>query len=530
MHSDLNGRRAEWLARIEHSEQLNEMLKNITQDDFMSRKSALEAVLRNNILNDEVEIDLAEGVIFKGHLRERVTQEIFLKKGYELELSKFIVSYLNPGDHFIDVGAHYGYHSLIAATLVEEDGKVLSVEPVPDNYMILKNNVNSFRQVDVVNAAAWHSDAQLEINVFGSELAAFSTLASVRLHESEIHSRSSIQVKAVPLDGIVESKGLHPKLIKIDVEGAEWQVLQGLSHTIERYRPALTVEVGDLGSDPEQITSAQLLERIIKLGYKLFEPVSGQLIPHEVSKEPYSYGNIVALPVDSASSLDNKRIFGMDVMRDKQTSLDILYAKGFDPKLCIDVGAAEGTEGLYNSERDWLVLLLEPSPSYLPALALLSDKLGSAKVIHGIASAKPGTVKVGMEPNGGFFTDLENKPADWPEIELEAFTVDGLVEEHCSGVGMLQTLLKIDVDGAELDVLAGAEALISKGAVVIIEAVLLDGASSRFERIFSWFLMRNYAVVDIVEPLYRPIDQLLWQVDLVFVPREAFRDQLNIYQ
>jgi len=218
-------------------------------------------------------------------------------------------------------------------------------------------------------------------------------------------------------------------------------------------------------------------------------------------------------------------------MRNKRQALAVLYAKGFAPRLCVDVGAAEGTDGLFEADRKFRVVLVEPSPSYLPALQLLAEQLGDAVVVHGVAGATSCDTELGISPEGDFFVRPERKPPDWETIRLRQWTVDEIVAQNLAHVGALEVLLKIDVDGSELEVLAGAERTVALGAVVIVEAVLMDAEVSRFHRILDWFDSRGYCVIDILESMHREVDDLLWQVDLVVVPRNTFlRSEFNQFR
>jgi hypothetical protein len=93
-----------------------------------------------------------------------------------------------------------------------------------------------------------------------------------------------------------------------------------------------------------------------------------------------------------------------------------------------------------------------------------------------------------------------------------------------------QAILKIDVDGAEIAVLRGSSSLLALDAVLIIEGTLLDTEVARFGQIIQFMCSKGYELFDIIEPLYR-FDDVLWQVDLVFVRRESkFRSNRNFYR
>ena len=78
----------------------------------------------------------------------------------------------------------------------------------------------------------------------------------------------------------------------------------------------------------------------------------------------------------------------------------------------------------------------------------------------------------------------------------------------------------IKVDGIELKVLQGSRSLFNNECVIIIEATLGD-KNPRFNTLVEYLSAYGFKVFDIVDPLYRPRDWHLWQVDLVFVKKES---------
>lgn len=96
---------------------------------------------------------------------------------------------------------------------------------------------------------------------------------------------------------------------------------------------------------------------------------------------------------------------------------------------------------------------------------------------------------------------------------IDVRTVDSIYEDSGDHESIL---LKIDVDGIELKVLQGSQNLFNKECVIIIEATLGD-KNPRFNILVEYLSAYGFKVFDIVDPLYRPRDWHLWQVDLVFI-------------
>jgi FkbM family methyltransferase len=146
----------------------------------------------------------------------------------EGDVHDFILNRLKPGDIFVDVGANVGYYSIRASKLVGVEGKVFAVEPVPQTVMILEFNIklNGLENVIVIDKAGWHTRAKLKLKVPKGEFGSSSSFRSGSL---------VVEVDAIPLDEIfTRTNLLEIKLIKIDVEGAEYEALKGLTKTLKR--------------------------------------------------------------------------------------------------------------------------------------------------------------------------------------------------------------------------------------------------------------------------------------------------------
>jgi FkbM family methyltransferase len=147
--------------------------------------------------------------------------------GREGDVHDFILNKLKPGDIFVDVGANVGYYSIRASKLVGAKGKVFAVEPVPQTVTVLKFNIklNGVRNVTVIDKAGWHTRAKLKLKVAKGPVGSSSFCRSANL---------VVDVDAIPLDEIFNTRNLlEIKLIKIDVEGAEYEVLKGLTKTLK---------------------------------------------------------------------------------------------------------------------------------------------------------------------------------------------------------------------------------------------------------------------------------------------------------
>lgn len=164
----------------------------------------------------------------------RLESLVTLSSDYE----KNVWDYLNPviGDVFIDIGAHVGKYALRAAKLVGQNGLVIAVEPHPENFQALLKGIelNGFENVLAINVAAWNEECKLKL--FLHDAAVY--------HSAKIDlGLGYVEVEGRRIDSVVKELGVEQvNWIKIDVEGAEIEVLRGLEKTISRYAPKLIIE------------------------------------------------------------------------------------------------------------------------------------------------------------------------------------------------------------------------------------------------------------------------------------------------
>lgn len=150
---------------------------------------------------------------------------------------------LSSGGVFFDVGANVGFFSLIGSRLVGPGGRVISFEPAPTMAASLRRNVelNRLTNVTVVEAAVAAAPGEGELMV--DEHPGGSFLSS---SGGAAGPARRARVRIVSIDDLVERGEVPPPtLVKIDVEGAEAQVLVGMSRTAARHLPAIICEVDD---------------------------------------------------------------------------------------------------------------------------------------------------------------------------------------------------------------------------------------------------------------------------------------------
>jgi FkbM family methyltransferase len=161
---------------------------------------------------------------------------------YEPEFVQSLCQRVRPGDTCIDVGGNIGYYCLLMATLVGTQGRIITFEPVAENLAVLRENIslNNLKNVELVHSALGAQPGTLSL-IRGDE-GTISSTPSVSGYAVK-DSRSTVEVQVNTLDAFIQASSYRPSLIKIDVEGAEMDVLRGAIKTLRTMQPTVLVEV-----------------------------------------------------------------------------------------------------------------------------------------------------------------------------------------------------------------------------------------------------------------------------------------------
>lgn len=187
---------------------------------------------------------------------------------YETAIQRCIADNLRPADVFVDIGANVGFFSLIAARRVGSDGRVYAFEPVAENAasIVRSCRLNGMSNVDVfaeaVGARTYRTKLILAQHIGGAMLASAGTPPDIA---------GSVQVDVVSLDDVIDGRKLRaPTLVKIDVEGAEMDVLRGMRRTLCSARPTLIYEVDDETRDGLEGKCEEIANFLDDAGYEIW--------------------------------------------------------------------------------------------------------------------------------------------------------------------------------------------------------------------------------------------------------------------
>lgn len=174
------------------------------------------------------------------YFRRQIRRGIFETDEAEYAL---LDNWLRPGDWAVDIGANVGHYTLKMSELVGAQGRVLAFEPVPDTFYLLTANVQQCRyaNVSLINAAA--SDRH---GTFGMQVPIEEGMRNF-YRASIVEGNADVAVLTIPLDDLLRPGAL--RVVKIDVEGHERSVLEGMQALMRLHRPVMIVETSSVETE-----------------------------------------------------------------------------------------------------------------------------------------------------------------------------------------------------------------------------------------------------------------------------------------
>jgi FkbM family methyltransferase len=229
-------------------------------------------------------------------LPEVVATNLYRFGLWEYELTRVLLTRLHSGMVFVDVGAQYGYFSLLASYLVGHDGRVFAFEPTRRTFNLLRQNVAHEANVEVENVAVDNVRGTVRLLDFGPRLSLLNTVRGQAKLPDSMRLPADLrpiehQVPALPLDEYFGPRGLRLDFVKIDAEAADHQVLEGMQGILGQQSPMVSIEAGDYEGIENAVPTAESIRFLGKLGYHCLEFRAGELVPHQ-PRETYDHGTL----------------------------------------------------------------------------------------------------------------------------------------------------------------------------------------------------------------------------------------------
>lgn len=213
------------------------------------------------------------------------------KGWYEPSLTQLLEKLMPDHNNFLDVGSHLGYFSVLFASV---EGKyAYAIELDPNNYKKQQKYIGrsgSAARITSVNIGFSNEESLVEMPL-GTQAACASSLA----RSGEKGAVKTKPVHVVTIDNFLQQTGFAPTLLKIDVEGFEYQVLEGAKSYILNKKPSMIIEIHTSYIERYGHTAKQIFEELHGQGYHLYAfedhraPTPSKLVQIEHPLESRNY-------------------------------------------------------------------------------------------------------------------------------------------------------------------------------------------------------------------------------------------------
>jgi FkbM family methyltransferase len=282
-------------SRISSGSRLSRLLRRPVQ-------TTVPYLMRKLSIQRQVDLKTAWGGTFSGVLPEAVTSEIWRSGTFERPVGLSLIEFLKPGGCFVDIGAHFGFFSLLASKLVGANGQVLAIEAMPSTYVHLAENIRknaAFDNVSTFQGAAYSEETKLQFKDFGVVASSLNSAFAARDSTGIIRDEGkAVTIQAQTVDFLAAQFQLvRIDLMKIDAESSEKFVIMGIKNILDKMRPTIVMEVGDLTPDGD--SAGGLIEQLKEANYRPFHWNANNELRAFEGAEHISYANLVFLPTEN---------------------------------------------------------------------------------------------------------------------------------------------------------------------------------------------------------------------------------------
>lgn len=196
-----------------------------------------------------------------------VSGALFLRV-YERPETRFVLSVLRPGMRILDVGANLGYYTALFGVKTGAAGRVVALEPDPENFRFLQKTIQANRLTNVAAVQAAAGAEAGHLLLFRSA----NNRGDNRMYANELAS-SSEEVRVARGDEILAEQGIEKiDFLKVDVQGYEGQVIAGLETTLRRSKGLIAMlEFWPYGLTQAGTDPVEYLELLRSWGFRIYE-------------------------------------------------------------------------------------------------------------------------------------------------------------------------------------------------------------------------------------------------------------------
>ena len=237
-----------------------------------------------------------KGAMIRVNLNDRIERQMW-GGCYEPHVQRSLGVLLSPGDVFVDIGAHIGYHAVVGAMLVGSQGRVFAFEADSGNFGRLQDHLAPFPWCTAINKAVWSCGGAgvFERSSQPGE-SGWGTLTMVR----DLKCGDHVAIDTISLDDwLSENKLGSISAMKVDAEGSEVSIFRGAVEFLKRMRPTVIFEANDVVLRQANTSVLDLTEIFYGHSYRLFELGAGTIEPLGRGEHPQC-SELLGLPEERA--------------------------------------------------------------------------------------------------------------------------------------------------------------------------------------------------------------------------------------
>jgi len=192
--------------------------------------------------------------------------KLSINQSFEELETKLVKDIIKDGNTIVDIGANIGYFTLIFARLVGEKGEVFAFEPEPNNFNLLKKNIeiNNYKNVNLINKAASNKSGKIKLYIDDFNSGGHSLIAQIR-------NKQHIEIESIKLDDFFDTNK-KIDFIKIDAEGAELEVLKGMSTLLNKNDDIkILLEYNPLVFKSFNVTPQKYIDLLMGFNFKIYK-------------------------------------------------------------------------------------------------------------------------------------------------------------------------------------------------------------------------------------------------------------------
>lgn len=163
----------------------------------------------------------------------------------EIRLAKYFIRQIKEGQVVLDIGTHFGYYALLAHHLVGQKGRVIGIEASRSIWKIATKNAVDKPALVIFNCAATSKKKEVSFFEFPILYSEYNTIYPDQFEQAtwlKENKPQKVTINGHPMDDLMKELGATPDFIKIDVEGAEYDVMLGLQQILQENAPIIAME------------------------------------------------------------------------------------------------------------------------------------------------------------------------------------------------------------------------------------------------------------------------------------------------